>query len=143
MKIGIIGGAGVRTPLLVNAITSSDLPISEIVLYDLDRPRLQLMTGLARHRAGSARLVMARNVADCVDGAEFVFISIRVGGIGMQIQDALAALSDSRQAPPVLVLGLPSEFLPHGAPDQILSAYGLDPAGILAATQRALVAALA
>jgi 6-phospho-beta-glucosidase len=87
MKIGIIGGAGVRTPLLVNGLTGSSLPISEIVLYDLDRPRLQLMTGLARHRAGSTRLVMARNVADCVDGADFVFISIRVGGIEGRARD--------------------------------------------------------
>jgi 6-phospho-beta-glucosidase len=93
MKIGIIGGAGVRTPLLVNGITSSDLPISEIVLYDLDRPRLQLMTGLARHRAGSARLVMARNVADCVDGADFVFISIRVGGIEGRARDEQTAMA--------------------------------------------------
>jgi 1-deoxy-D-xylulose-5-phosphate synthase len=68
---------------------------------------------------------------------------IRVGGIGMQIQDAIAGLSDARQAPPVLILGLPSEFLPHGAPDQLLATYGLDAAGILAQTQRALVAALA
>jgi 1-deoxy-D-xylulose-5-phosphate synthase len=68
---------------------------------------------------------------------------IRVGGVGMQIQDAIAGLSDSRQSPPVLILGLPSEFLPHGAPDQLLAAYGLDAAGVLEQTQRALVAALA
>jgi 1-deoxy-D-xylulose-5-phosphate synthase len=65
---------------------------------------------------------------------------IRVGGIGMQIQDAIAGLSPARQAPPVLVLGLPSEFLPHGAPEQILAGYGLDAAGILAETQRTLAA---
>ena len=63
---------------------------------------------------------------------------IRVGGVGMQIQDAIAGLSESREAPPVLILGLPSEFLPHGHPDQVLAAYGLDAPGILAATERAL-----
>jgi 1-deoxy-D-xylulose-5-phosphate synthase len=63
---------------------------------------------------------------------------IRVGGVGMQIQDAIAGLSDTREAPPVLILGLPSEFLPHGAPDQILASYGLDADGILAQTERAL-----
>jgi 1-deoxy-D-xylulose-5-phosphate synthase len=63
---------------------------------------------------------------------------IRVGGVGMQIQDAVAGLSESREAPPVLILGLPSEFLPCGNPDQILAAYGLDATGILAATERAL-----
>jgi 1-deoxy-D-xylulose-5-phosphate synthase len=63
---------------------------------------------------------------------------IRVGGVGMQIQDAIAGLSESREAPPVLILGLPSEFLPHGSPDQILAAHGLDATGILARTERAL-----
>jgi deoxyxylulose-5-phosphate synthase len=56
----------------------------------------------------------------------------------MQIQDAVAGLSESREAPPVLILGLPSEFLPQGNPDQILAAQGLDATGILAATDRAL-----
>ena len=63
---------------------------------------------------------------------------IRVGGVGMQIQDAIAALSESRACPPVLILGLPSEFIPHGNPDQLLADVGLDAAGILAATETAL-----
>jgi 1-deoxy-D-xylulose-5-phosphate synthase len=38
----------------------------------------------------------------------------------------------------VLILGLPSEFLPHGNPDQILADLGLDAAGVLASTEAAL-----
>jgi 1-deoxy-D-xylulose-5-phosphate synthase len=63
---------------------------------------------------------------------------IRTGGVGMQIQDAIAELHDARACPPVVILGLPSEFLPHGTPDQILADLGLDAAGILAATEQAL-----
>jgi 1-deoxy-D-xylulose-5-phosphate synthase len=63
---------------------------------------------------------------------------IRVGGVGMQIQDAMAALSPGRVAPPTLILGLPSEFLPHGNPDELLASLGLDAAGILASTEQAL-----
>jgi 1-deoxy-D-xylulose-5-phosphate synthase len=63
---------------------------------------------------------------------------IRTGGVGMQIQDAIAGLSDARSCPPVVILGLPSEFLPHGNPDQILADLGLDAAGILSAIERAL-----
>jgi 1-deoxy-D-xylulose-5-phosphate synthase len=63
---------------------------------------------------------------------------IRTGGVGMQIQDAIAALSPARECPPVLILGLPSEFLPHGSPDQILASLGLDAPGILASTESAL-----
>jgi 1-deoxy-D-xylulose-5-phosphate synthase len=62
---------------------------------------------------------------------------IRTGGVGMQIQDAIAAQSPARECPPVLILGLPSEFLPHGSPDQILTSLGLDAAGILASTESA------
>jgi 1-deoxy-D-xylulose-5-phosphate synthase len=63
---------------------------------------------------------------------------IRVGGIGMQIQDAMAGLSPSRVAPPTLILGLESEFIPQGNPDELLAELGLDAKGILAATESAL-----
>ena len=33
MKIAVIGGGGVRTPLLVSGLTASDLPIDEIALF--------------------------------------------------------------------------------------------------------------
>jgi 1-deoxy-D-xylulose-5-phosphate synthase len=65
---------------------------------------------------------------------------IRVGGVGMQIQDAIAALSESRVSPPVLILGLPSEFIPQGSPDEILSSFGLDADGITHAVEAALAA---
>jgi 6-phospho-beta-glucosidase len=93
MKIGIIGGAGVRTPLLVNGITGDDLPIDEIVLYDIDRARLDLIGALARRRAGKARLVLAHSVADCVQDADFVFISIRVGGIDGRARDEQTSMA--------------------------------------------------
>src|SRR5688500_5369650 len=60
---------------------------------------------------------------------------IRVGGIGMQIQDAMAALTESRACPPTLILGLPSEFIPHGNPEQLLASLGLDAESILTATE--------
>lgn len=93
MKIGIIGGAGVRTPLLVNGMTAAGLPIGEIVLYDIDRARLDLIGGLARRRAGNTRLALARTVAECVDGADYVFISIRVGGIDGRARDEQTAMA--------------------------------------------------
>ena len=93
MKIGIIGGAGVRTPLLINGITAASLPIDEIVLYDVDRARLDLIGSLARRRAGNARLILANTVADCIQGASFVFISIRVGGIDGRARDEQTAMA--------------------------------------------------
>jgi 1-deoxy-D-xylulose-5-phosphate synthase len=64
---------------------------------------------------------------------------VRDGGVGSLIADAL-----SRQAgptPKVRVLGTPTEFIPHGKPEQILGRLGLDADG-LAAEARSLVAAL-
>lgn len=93
MKLALIGGGGARTPLLVNGLIRSDLPIREISLYDPDRSRLALMTNLARTRAGSVALTAADTAADAVTGADFVFISIRVGGIAARAHDEATALA--------------------------------------------------
>jgi 6-phospho-beta-glucosidase len=81
MKLALIGGAGVRTPLLVHGLSHSDLPIDTISLYDVDRQRLDVIAPLAGRLAGKARVEQAADVASCVDGADYVFTSIRVGGI--------------------------------------------------------------
>ena len=65
---------------------------------------------------------------------------IKVGGIGSQIAEGIAELTEQRRCPPVLVLGVPTEFLAHGKPDRILAELGLDGAGISAATAKALAA---
>ena len=65
---------------------------------------------------------------------------IRVGGVGMQIQDAIAALDTGRSAPPCLVLGVRDVRRRHAKPDAILAELGLDAAGILAATEAAIAA---
>ena len=64
---------------------------------------------------------------------------IRDGGVGSLIADALARREGP--GPKVRVLGTPTQFIPHGKPDQILADLGLDAAG-LAGEARALVAAL-
>jgi 1-deoxy-D-xylulose-5-phosphate synthase len=63
---------------------------------------------------------------------------IRVGGAGSLIIDAIADLQETRQSPPVLTLGVPASYIPHGKADAILSQLGLDGPGIAAATAKAL-----
>jgi len=92
MKIAVIGGAGVRTPLLVGGLTGSDLPIDEIGLYDIDRDRLTTIGKVARRIAAKGDIVFYPTVADCVAGADFVFTSIRVGGIAQRIRDEMISL---------------------------------------------------
>ena len=90
MKIAVIGGAGVRTPLLINGLTRSDLPIDRIALYDEDQERLPIIGCVAELMAARA-VELSASVADCVSGADFVFTSIRVGGIEQRIHDETVA----------------------------------------------------
>jgi 6-phospho-beta-glucosidase len=90
MKIAVIGGAGVRTPLLVGGLTGSDLPIDRIALYDEDPGRLRVIGGVAELMSGR-RVEPCASLADCVAGADFVFTSIRVGGIAQRVHDEAVA----------------------------------------------------
>jgi 6-phospho-beta-glucosidase len=91
VRISVIGGAGVRTPLLVNGLTHSDLPIEEVALYDADEERLAIIGRVAGRMSAGARITLCRSVDECVTGADFVFTSIRVGGIERRVLDEAAA----------------------------------------------------
>jgi 6-phospho-beta-glucosidase len=91
MKIAVIGGGGVRTPLLVNGLTHSDLPIDEIALFDIDRDRLAVIAPLAAMYSATVRAYDEARGA--VSGASFVFLSIRVGGIAARARDEAIAIA--------------------------------------------------
>jgi 6-phospho-beta-glucosidase len=94
VKVAIIGGAGVRTPLLVNGLSRSDLPIDEIALFDVDAARLDVIAPLAAMFSPSVRTYS--DVGACIAGAAFVLLSIRVGGIAARARDeAVAVAHDS------------------------------------------------
>ena len=92
MKIAVIGGAGVRTPLLVNGLTQSDLPIREIALFDIDERRLDAIGGVSRRFAHDTAIALCRTSAEAIRDADFVFTSIRVGGIEQRARDEVASL---------------------------------------------------
>ncbi len=91
MKIAVIGGAGVRTPLLVRGLAHSDLPIDEIGLFDIDQPRLAVVASLARSYAPCVRAFA--DARQCVQDSSFVFLSIRAGGVEARARDEAAALA--------------------------------------------------
>ena len=93
MNIAIIGGAGVRVPLLVNGLVRSDLPVARISLFDTDQERLALIAGLASRFAGRAVLTTHDAPGEAVAGADYVFISIRVGGIEGRARDEATTLA--------------------------------------------------
>jgi 6-phospho-beta-glucosidase len=93
MKIAVIGGAGTRVPLLAGGLARSDLPLEEIALYDTDRDRLDLVAPLAARTAKTVRVRACATVEEAVEGAAFVFLSIREGGGARRARDEAIALA--------------------------------------------------
>ncbi len=91
MKIAVIGGASVRTPLLVKGLAHSEFPIEEIALFDTDQARLAIIATLAGRYAACVRAY--GNPRDAIAGADFVFLSIRAGGISARAHDEAAAIA--------------------------------------------------
>lgn len=92
-KFALIGGGGVRTPLVVFGINESAeaLGAGELVLYDPDAQRLRIMAELGRaivaKERGTLRVREASSIEDAVEGADFVLNSIRIGGIAARAAD--------------------------------------------------------
>ena len=93
MKIAVLGGAGVRVPLLVGGLTRSDLPISHVSLYDIDRDRLPIIADLASRVAEDAQVLSAATPEEAIEGADFVIASIRVGGAAQRARDEAASIA--------------------------------------------------
>lgn len=79
MKIAIIGAGGLRTPLLIRGFVSSDLPIHEIALFDIDATRRTLVAGLADLWKGAVTLVVCEGIEEALRDADFVYTTIRAG----------------------------------------------------------------
>ena len=98
-RIALIGGGGVRTPLLVFGIQESAhmLSAGELVLYDPDPERVRIMAELGRalvaREGGTLRIRVASSAEDAIDGAAFVLNSIRVGGAGSRALDEQTAVA--------------------------------------------------
>ena len=98
MKIGVIGGAGVRTVIFINGLLKrcEKLHIDEVVLWDIDKPKLQIIARLCRHvvdRAGGALTVrMAGEALDAIRGMDYIVTTLRVGGDHSRVVDEQVAL---------------------------------------------------
>ena len=90
-----------------------------------------------------ARVVKPLDVEMLADAAAHPLVvtvedGVRMGGVGMAMQDAMAALDPGRATPPFVILGTPDAYIAQGKPARILTDLGLDAAGIAAATRKAL-----
>jgi 6-phospho-beta-glucosidase len=93
MKLAIIGGAGVRVPLLVGGFARSTLAVERVDLYDIDQARLGVVADLARRMAPGVSLRVHDAPESCLDGADFVITSIRVGGIAQRARDEATCIA--------------------------------------------------
>lgn len=97
-KLALIGGGGVRAPLVVYGVNEAaeTLGAREIVLYDPDRERLALMVALGRaivaEFGGELQVHAADSLEAAIEGAHFVLNSVRVGGIAQRAADELATI---------------------------------------------------
>lgn len=93
LKVAIIGAGSSYSPELIEGFAKlkDRLPISEIVLMDVDRTRLDIMLGFctrfARHLDFPVRIRATTDRRDAIEGAAFINVQIRVGGNAARIFD--------------------------------------------------------
>ena len=93
LKIAVVGGGSTYTPELVDGFARrpTQLPMDELVLYDIDAERRDVVGGLAKRmlaRTGwQGRLVLTGDRDAALDGADYVVIQLRVGGQAARLVD--------------------------------------------------------
>ena len=93
MKVAVIGGGSTYTPELIEGLANrrDRLPITELVLHDIDADRLAVVGGLAgrmlQRMEWDGRLHLTADTEAAVDGASFVLIQLRVGGQQARLVD--------------------------------------------------------
>jgi 6-phospho-beta-glucosidase len=103
MKIAVIGAAGVRTPLIVQAMARRQerLGLDELSLMDIDGQRLELIGSVidaAIAQAGAGRplnfhITRTTDPRQALQSADYVITTFRVGGIESRVIDERVPLS--------------------------------------------------
>ncbi len=98
MKLCILGGGGFRTPYVYQALLRDQGPsrVTEVWLYDIDEQRLEsiraLLALLARPFEDAPAVHATLVLEDAIQGADFVFAAVRIGGLEARICDERVAL---------------------------------------------------
>jgi 6-phospho-beta-glucosidase len=85
VRLAIIGGGGFRVPLIYGAVLRRRTAFDDVILHDVDQARLdRIALVLEGQAAAHDRAVPFRTTTDlddALEGADFVFVAIRVGGL--------------------------------------------------------------
>lgn len=98
MKLTMIGGGGVRTPLAIPPILrrADRLGLEELCLMDINETKLQIFGILARDiakRTGSnLKITLTTDAGEALSGSDFVITTIRVGDDYGRVLDERIAL---------------------------------------------------
>jgi 6-phospho-beta-glucosidase len=104
LRLTILGGGGFRTPLVYGAVLAdcSERRVTDVVLHDTDETRLRaighvLAQQAERHTQSSAglpapKVTVTTDLDAALEGADFVFSAIRVGGLEGRVADERVAL---------------------------------------------------
>lgn len=98
MKLAILGGGGFRVPLVYGALLRdlNSRRVDAVSLYDVSPDRLEAIAQVTRQMATGLESAPAvettTDLDQALDGADFVFSAIRVGGLEGRIADERVAL---------------------------------------------------
>ncbi|GAA2453506.1 6-phospho-beta-glucosidase [Actinomadura vinacea] len=98
MKLAILGGGGFRVPYVYQALLRdrSTPRIEEVWLQDADTGRLEVIAAvlarLAEGAPAAPKVVTTTRLDPALEGADFVFAAIRVGGLAGRVCDERVAL---------------------------------------------------
>ncbi|MFC9688337.1 6-phospho-beta-glucosidase [Kribbella sp. NPDC056951] len=93
MKLTVVGGGSTYTPELVDGFARlrDTLPVTELVLVDPAKDRLELVGGLAKRifakQGHPGRVVTTTDIDAGIDGADAVLLQLRVGGQAARQED--------------------------------------------------------
>ncbi|MEU0096362.1 6-phospho-beta-glucosidase [Kribbella sp. NPDC006257] len=93
MKLTVVGGGSTYTPELIDGFARlrDSLPVTELVLVDPAKDRLDLVGGLAQRifakQGHPGRVVTTSNLDEGIEGADAVLLQLRVGGQAARNQD--------------------------------------------------------
>jgi 6-phospho-beta-glucosidase len=93
LKLTVVGGGSTYTPELIDGFARlrDSLPVTELVLVDPAKDRLELVGGLAQRifakQGHPGRVVTTSNLDEGIEGADAVLLQLRVGGQAARNQD--------------------------------------------------------
>ena len=98
MRLTIVGGGGFRVPLVYGALLTDHASprIDEVRLYDVDAGRLaavaHVLAQMAEGVEDPPRVQVVHDLDAALDGTDFVFSAVRVGGLQGRTRDEHVAL---------------------------------------------------